>query len=120
MYYIRCKNLSLLLNGQQLNGTEDEGTLRYDIPTEEDRAQQQQIGHWSAATADTNFVTERVVREGVFPTTAQMKKAAQEREEEALEKMAGMLVDGITISKPDKVKSKSEITEKDKNLDLPD
>lgn len=124
MYYIRCKSLQLLLNGQKV-GDENDATLNYDIPTTEDRAQIQQIAHWSAPFADASFVTETVVREGIYPTTVQMKKAAEQREKEALEKMAVMLADGLTIGKqPDAVvsvpESKSQITKNDENLDLPD
>ena len=35
----------------------------------------QRCGHWTAASVDATFVTEKFVRTGKYPTVAQMKHA---------------------------------------------
>ena len=122
-YYIRCQNLKLILTAEQtpeLEGKED-SALQYEIPTEEERANVQQIAHWSAATADAVFLSEGVVRDGVYPTTAEMKKAAEARKKQMVTGMGSMLLGSITITKPDGAQSTGpQLSEKDKNLDIPD
>lgn len=126
-YYIRCKDLKLILTAEQtpeLEGKED-STLQYEIPTEEERANVQQIAHWSAATADAVFLSEGVVRDGVYPTTAEMKKAAEARKQQMISGMGSMLLGSIKITKPDRAQPTAaeavpELSEKDKNLDIPD
>lgn len=122
IYYIRCQGLKLILT-EDVEEKED-SALQYEIPTEEDRANTQQIGHWSAATADASFVSEVVVRDGVFPTTAQMKKASDAKKEQMVAGMASMLLGGVKITKPGEqqegVEEKQETNEKDKKLDIPD
>ena len=108
------------MSEQQVEGGNEETALQYDIPTEEERANVQQIAHWSAATADASFVTETVIRDGVYPTTAQMKKAADEKKQQMINGMASMLLSGIEIKKPGEESKSQEPTDKDKELNLPD
>ena len=99
IYFIRTKNVKLYLENQTLE-KETGLTLQYEISTLDEEFQTQRVAHWSKATADAAFITETVVRDGIYPTTAQMKKAAEDREELALVRMADMLAQGIRITKP--------------------
>ena len=120
IYYIRCSGIKLVLVDQQVENTEEAAILQYDVPTEEERAEIQQIAHWSAATADAAFVAETVVREGIYPTTAEMKKAADEKKQQMIEGMVSMLLQGIDIKKPEEESKSQAALEKDQNLNLPD
>jgi hypothetical protein len=119
VYYIRCSGITLLLNDSQEENKE-ETRLQYEIPTEKERAEIQQIAHWSAATADAVFVAETVVREGIYPTTAEMKKAADAKKQQMIEGMASMLLEGIEITKPEEESKSQAAIEKDQKLNQPD
>ena len=99
IYFIRTKNIKLFVENQTVE--EVPGlTLQYEIIATDEDYQSQRVAHWSAASADATFVTEAVVRDGIYPTTAQMKNAAEDREETALVRMADMLAQGVRISNP--------------------
>jgi len=124
LYYIRCQGLKLILNDAELS---DDSSFQYEIPTEEARANLQQIAHWSAASADASFVAEGVVRDGVYPTTAEMKLASDAKKQQMINGMASMLLGGIDIRKPEPLQdgksnqgSTEDENEKDKQLNLPD
>ncbi|XP_067052036.1 uncharacterized protein [Acropora muricata] len=55
------------------------------------------VVHWEKDGESEKLVCEKVVREGVFPTTERKLKEDQERTARDLEKMATALVDGIKI-----------------------
>lgn len=66
-----------------------------------------------------------MVRDGVYPTTAEMKKAAEARKQQMISGMGSMLLGSIKITKPDQAQPTAaeavpELSEKDKNLDIPD
>lgn len=70
------------------------------------------VAHWEMEGGEQKLICEKVVREGVFPTTERKLKEAQERTERDLEKMATALVDSIKITpkgkdKPSPGKDKS-------------
>lgn len=58
----------------------------------------QLLVHWEKEGEVQKLVCEKVVREGVFPTTERKLKEAKERTERDMEKMAAALVDGIRIT----------------------
>ena len=62
--------------------------------------------HWEKEEETQKLVCERVVREGVFPTTERKLKEDRERTERDLEKMAAALVDGIKITPKGQQKQK--------------
>lgn len=55
------------------------------------------VVHWEKDGESEKLVCEKVVREGVFPTTERKLKEDRERTARDLEKMATALVDGIKI-----------------------
>ena len=79
-------------------------TLPADIPEHF-----QFIVHWQTPddSAEPTLICERVVREGVYPTTEQKLKKDKEREERDLERLASGLVEGIKIGPKDAGKSAS-------------
>ena len=92
----------------------EEAALQYEVPTEQDRANVQQIAHWSAATVDAVFLSEGVVRDGVYPTTAEMKKAAEAKKQQMIAVLNSVKPGELTEA------AGPELSEKDKNLDIPD
>ena len=62
------------------------------------------VAHWEEEGGEQKLICEKVVREGVFPTTERKLKEAQERTERDLEKMATALVDSIKITSKQKGK----------------
>jgi len=97
VYYMHTYNIKLILKNT------NDGDLEYDFsPLNESEGLTQRIAHWNEASVEARFITEVVVRDNIGPTTAQMRKAAEERKEKNLVKMAEMMVGGIAISKPEK------------------
>lgn len=64
------------------------------------------VVHWEKEGETQKIVCEKVVREGVFPTTERKLKENQERTARDLEKMARALVDSIKITPKGKHKAK--------------
>ena len=60
--------------------------------------------YWKDEGGKLDLVCEKVVREGVYPTTESKLKEAKERTERDMEKMANALVAGVTMTKPKKNK----------------
>lgn len=63
------------------------------------------VAHWEEEGGEQKLICEKVVREGVFPTTERKLKEAQERTERDLQKMATALVDSIKITPKQKDKT---------------
>jgi len=73
--FIRSNDIKLFLDNQTVN--DDQGlTLQYLVSAPGDELEDvQRCGHWTAASVDATFVTEKFVRTGKYPTVAQMKHA---------------------------------------------
>ena len=52
----------------------------------------QWVAHWNISSESATLITEKVVRDGIYPSTAQMKTAAEERENQALNRLVDMLI----------------------------
>ncbi|XP_002161846.1 uncharacterized protein LOC100204168 [Hydra vulgaris] len=118
VYLMQTRLVNLYLQNQVVDD-QNGLTLQYSIETPDDELHIQKVSHWSSALPDANFITECVVRDGVFPTTSEMKKAAEGRRELMKHKMSEMLLNGIKITKPNQGDF-SGLSSKDKNFDLPD
>ena len=119
VYLMRTRLVKLFLENQIVD--DEHGLmLEYSIETPEDEFDVQKVAHWSSALPNANFITERLLRDGVYPTTAEMKIAAEKKRELMENKMSEILLQGIKITNPNQSGSKSDSSFIDKNLDLPD
>ncbi|EDO41572.1 predicted protein [Nematostella vectensis] len=60
----------------------------------------QYVVQWIQKDGERKLICEKVIREGVFPTTERQLRESLEREREFSQRMATALVDGVKISKP--------------------
>lgn len=106
VYFIRATDIKVLVDQNETDA------LQYDLsPENETESQKQRIAYWSEISPDAHFIHEAVVRDHVYPTTAQMKKAADEKKAQTVGKMAQMLLGGITIHKKGDDKNLNDVNQ---------
>lgn len=73
------------------------------VPINMDEPDRQYIIHYEIQGETKKLVAEKVIRDGIYPTTEKALAEAIAKEKEFSEKMATMMVDSIKITKkPDK------------------
>lgn len=72
------------------------------FPANIDDPERQYLIHWEKEVEASKLICEKVIRDGIYPTTEKALAEAIAKEKEFSEKMATMMVDSIKITKKPK------------------
>ena len=95
-------------------GTENPTKLSVVVDEDPDR---QYIVHWEKEGDRFKLICDKVIRDGIYPTTEKQLAETIAKEKEMSEKMAAMIVDGLKVTqKPKKSKASGMYTGSPSNV----